>query len=533
MKKRTLLYCLFSLLCGILASLPLIVDSIPYLSFLLFIPYFLFLFTQKDGVRLRFYYLSGLLFFLGYYMGAFSFFLAMFPLNFAGLGTLESVAVIFAATVLLPLFQAWFSAFAVLIFGLFKKRGAFFFPLAPSLAVGSLFTLFAYAQNFTWAGVPWANTAVGIAFAKPLIQSASVLGASFLVFLIVFVNAALVEGYIAFRECKDKSAVLCVALAALLFLSNLTFGKIRLKSGEDGQKTVTVAVLQGNAPATENTYLTAHLRACRYEALRAKEANGGIDLMLWSESVLTYALQSDEVAEEFFADVAKETGTIQIVGAFSSEDTPEGDEGYYNALFLFYPDGTRDELTYKKRRPVPFGEYVPMPWLFERLIPALTEISMLSRNTTPGEDASVFQTELGAFGGLICFDSIYPALARDSAKAGAELLLLSTDDSWFDGSFGKSLHFRHAVLRAVENGRAVVRTGNTGLSGIIGCEGNARILVEPDQRGHGIATVSLQDGLTPYTQIGDAFPILLLAFLLLLPMPWQKCKNISKRGRSE
>ena len=528
MRKTALLPCLFSLLSGILAALPLVIDSIPYLSFLLFVPYFLFLLTRKESVRLRFYYLSGLFFFLGYYMGAFSFFTAMFPLDFAGLGILESVAVIFAATVLLPLFQAWFSAFAVLLFALLKKKGVLRFSLASSLALASLFTLFAYAQNFTWAGVPWANTAVGIAFATPLIQSASVLGSSFLVFLIVFTNAAIAEGYIAFRECKDKNALVCLALAAILFLSNLLFGIIRLKTGEDGRDTLKVAVLQGCAPATENTYLTAHLRACRHEAFKAKEKDGDIDLMLWSESVLTYALQSDEAIQDFFAEIAVETGAIQVIGAFSSEDTPEGEEGYYNALFLFYPDGTRDDVTYKKRRPVPFGEYVPMPWLFERLIPALTEISLLSRNTTPGEDASIFKTELGNLGGLICFDSIYPTLARESAKAGAALLLLSTDDSWFDGSFGKSLHFRHAVLRAVENGRSIVRTGNTGLSGIVGEEGAVRILVEPDVKGHGIATVTLSGDMTVYTQMGDLFPVLLLAFLLLLPLPWERLKNTSK-----
>lgn len=529
MRKKTFFWCLFSLFGGLLAALPLTIDTISYLSFVLFIPYFLFVLTRMDGARLRFAYLSGLLFFLGYYMGAFSFFTAMFPLDFAGLNTLESIAVIFAATLLLPLFQAWFSAFSVLLFALLKRKRVLRFPLAPSLALASLFTLFAYAQNFTWAGVPWANTAVGIAFATPLIQSASLLGSSFLVFLIVFINAALAEGYLAFRECKDKSALLCIALAVILFASNLLFGIVRLKTGEDGRDTLKVAVLQGCAPATENTYLSAHLRACRHEALKAKEKDADIDLMLWSESVLTYALQKDESIEAFFAEVAVETGAIQIVGAFSSEDTPDGEEGYYNALFLFYPDGTRDEVTYKKRRPVPFGEYVPMPWLFERLLPALTEISMLSRNTTPGEDPSLFETELGDFGGLICFDSIYPSLARESTQAGAELLLLSTDDSWFDGSFGKSLHFRHAVLRAVENGRSIVRTGNTGLSGVIGEEGTVHVLVEPDIKGHGIAAVSLCDDMTVYTQTGDIFPVLLLAFLVLLPFPWEKLKK-NKQG---
>lgn len=524
MKKYTFLKCLFSLFSGLLSALPLLVDSIPYLSFILFVPYFLFLFSQKENVRLRFLYLSGLLFFFGYYMGAFSFFSSMYPLDFAGLGTVESIAVLFAAMVLLPLFQAWFSAFSVLFFGLFKKHGALRFPLARSLTVSALFTVFSFAQNFTWAGVPWASTAVGIASSPLLLQSASIFGASFLVFLTVFINAAIAEAYTAFRECKDKAALICIFSAVALFLSNLAFGTLRLASREDGVKTIKVAVLQGCSPATENTLILSHLRACRYEAYEAAKKDD-IDLMLWSESVLTYALESDESAFRFFSDIAKETGAMQIVGAFSSKETPDGEEGYYNALFLFYPDGTVSDVTYQKRRPVPFGEYVPMPEVFETLIPALTEISMLSRNTTPGESPNLFKTEKGIFGGLICFDSIYPSLSRESVKEGAELLLLSTDDSWFDGSFGKSLHFRHAVLRAVENGRAVVRTGNTGLSGVIDAYGYASILVEPDQRGHGILTVEVTNDTTPYTNLGEIFPILLVAFLILLPIPWEGRKN--------
>ena len=116
------------------------------------------------------------------------------------------------------------------------------------------------------------------------------------------------------------------------------------------------------------------------------------------------------------------------------------------------------------------------------------------------------------------------------SKEGAELFLLSTDDSWFDSSFGKSLHFRHAVLRAVENGRTVVRTGNTGQSGIIDAKGNARDLLPLDTETYGIATVSLSEGKTLYTHIGDVTPYLSLGFLILVPLLSRKRKNETTKG---
>ena len=64
--------------------------------------------------------------------------------------------------------------------------------------------------------------------------------------------------------------------------------------------------------------------------------------------------------------------------------------------------------------------------------------------------------------------------------------MIPTNDSWFDGSFGKALHRSHAILRAVENGRDIVRTGNTGISAVIDAYGNTRVLIEPDTVGHGI-----------------------------------------------
>jgi apolipoprotein N-acyltransferase len=176
------------------------------------------------------------------------------------------------------------------------------------------------------------------------------------------------------------------------------------------------------------------------------------------------------------------------------------------------------EETYKKQRPVPFGEYVPMAWLFEAVLPSLTEISMLERNTTAGESSALLKTGNETLGGLICFDSIYPALARKSAKDGAEIFLLSTDDSWFDGSFGKSLHFRHATLRAAENGRTVVRTGNTGLSGVIDAKGRVLETVPLDTEGYAIADVTLTSHKTLYTHMGDVVPYLSLASLVLIPL---------------
>ncbi|MBO5754820.1 MAG: apolipoprotein N-acyltransferase [Clostridia bacterium] len=516
MRKNKLFSLFFSLLFGLLAALPLLRSDVPLLSFLVFLPFFYRLFAEK-GRRLKSYYLHGLFFFLGYLMAAFSFFIAMYPLDFAGLDTLASLAVIFAATVLLPLFQSIFLALGVLLFGALREKGYLDRPLLSSLSLSAFLTVLFFCQNFTWAGVPWASPAVGLTSLPILIGSASLLGSGFLIFLILFVNSLLAEALLALRHDRRRASLLSLALAALLFLSNLLCGLAVAKRPSSEGETITVALLQSDASIKDAVTMDGEISLC---ALLARDVawENDIDLMLWPESVIHHALENDEGRQEIFAKVAKDTGAIQIIGSFSEQTDAKGEVRFYNSLFVFHPDGTMDEVRYNKRRPVPFGEYLPMEKLFRVVLPALTEISMLERNTQPGEGASLFSFPFGEVGGLICFDSIYPALARESVSEGAALLLLSTNDSWFDGSSAKDIHFSHAVLRAVENGRPVLRAGTTGLTGVILPNGEVKDILPPDETEALVADVTLCADTTLYTETGDVFVLLLLAYTLLFPI---------------
>jgi apolipoprotein N-acyltransferase len=528
--KKTFLECARLFLYGILAALPLLVGELALFSFVLWIPFYRFLkrALHGEGVRLRTAYRHGLCFFQGYFMAAFSFFIAMYPLDFAGLSSLEAVAVLFAAMVLLPLLQSSVFSLSMLPLGFLAQKRLFRFPCAYALFFSSLSTLFFHLQNFTWMGVPWASPAVGLTEYPIFIQTASLFGSGFLVFLMLLVNALLADAWDAWRDCQDKNAIFSFALAIAIFLTNLGVGGILLERTNEKTGTVKVALLQGCSPISEGYTQALTVRSYTYLARMAIKKDPDIDLMLWAESVLHYSLESDEQMQALFSDIAVQTGAIQIIGSFSApEDEPDA---YYNSLFVFYPDGTVSDEVYNKRRPVPFGEYLPWPELFGALIPALTQISMLSRDTDAGDGTNLFHLPYGTAGGLICFYSIYPVLARESVKDGAELLLVATNDTWFDGSFAKELHLSHAVLRAVENGRTVARTGNTGISAIIDEKGRIVDTVAIDQTDHLTAEVCFTASDTLYTVIGDAFVHLCFCYLaavttvVLLPRSRKKKK---------
>ncbi len=519
LNKRTLFQALLLFGGGALSALPLIYSNLSLFAFLFLSPFCFFLLKTKESLTGKALYLYSLCFFQGYYMASFSFFLAMYPLDFAGLSPLAAICVLLAATVLLPLFQAVSMALLGPLTAWLSRCAQRAAPLVFPLAIASVFTLLSYLQNFTWMGVPWAPLSIALSSQPLLLQSASLFGHHFLIYLIVAVNALLAEAIYWLHHCREKQALLAFGLALTLFLTNLAFGALRLSTAKEGD-TVKIAVLQGNASTMDGALYSAEdmLYAFAPMARAAAKADPDVALMLWAEAVYLDAMELSPAVQGYLGAIAAETGAIQVVGSYSVHQNEAGEEGFYNSLFVFYPDGSMSQEAYDKRRPVPFGEYLPWASLFKALIPPLADINMLSRDIARGEGASLFSLPFGKVGGLICFDSLYPALARESTKDGAELLLLSTNDSWFDGSFAKSLHFSHAILRAVECGRSVARAGNTGLSGFINPYGLVQKESAPDVRTYLIQTVSLSTQTSLYTRIGDLFMLLPLLYSIALPL---------------
>jgi apolipoprotein N-acyltransferase len=67
----------------------------------------------------------------------------------------------------------------------------------------------------------------------------------------------------------------------------------------------------------------------------------------------------------------------------------------------------------------------------------------------------------------ICYEIVYPDLVRQFARRGSELLATITNDAWFGRTSAPYQHFSQAAMRAIENGRYLVRSANTGISGIV------------------------------------------------------------------
>ena len=128
----------------------------------------------------------------------------------------------------------------------------------------------------------------------------------------------------------------------------------------------------------------------------------------------------------------------------------------------------------------------------------------------------MFETEYATIGSLICFDSIYEQLVLDSARDGAEMLLVSSNDSWFYDSAAVYQHQAQSQLRAIECGLPIARSANTGISTIIDTDGSLLAWIDPLERGYAASEISPCESTTLYSTIGNTFVYLCILSLACL-----------------
>jgi apolipoprotein N-acyltransferase len=194
-----------------------------------------------------------------------------------------------------------------------------------------------------------------------------------------------------------------------------------------------------------------------------------------------------------------------------------------NSAYLFRADTPAERPTdlafrYDKNHLVPFGEYVPLKeWLG-----FLGQVVPFPKGFTPGPRPNLMEAGGRRFGILICFEDAFPRLVRRYVNRpegrGAEFLVNISNDGWFRGSHELDQHWSLCVFRAIEFRIGIVRSVNSGISGIIHPTGRVQARVT-DARGRfklvegtAVGRVHLREGLTVYARIGDVFALVCLLF---------------------
>src|SRR3989338_7888078 len=344
----------------------------------------------------------------------------------------------------------------------------------PALWVSLEFLRSHFLSGFGWALLSHSQTS-----ALPVIQIADHTGAYGVTFLIVMVNAAI---FLTIRNFRNKVyGIIPIAIAFIALFLSLAYGAYRLNNIFTGEK-LRVAIVQGNIPQEEKwDYDFRAYISDKYAALTKEVSLQAPDLIIWPETSVPGYLETDIELLNRIERVAKESKIPLLVGAPREEGISE--EKYYNSAFLFDKDG-QILGHYDKLHLVPFGEYVPFKSALafvEKFAPLpigdfsegrdYTVFKFLIERKAAGKDVNLRLKKFIKLSCLICFEDIFPNLARGFVKRGAQLLVNITNDAWFKDSSAAYQHAQSSIYRAVENRTNVVRAANTGLSCFIDQKG--------------------------------------------------------------
>jgi apolipoprotein N-acyltransferase len=501
----------------------------------------------------------------GAVIGSFALVPLLFALRGAGIWRAAMLGVLFGALSNLGIFS-WLLAvpgihvyqFAVLdaVFCLYPALWCVLVSrLDPSkpvyeLAVATLWVSVEYVRAHSgFLALPWATLAQTQVSDTWLLQSAALFGEPVVSFLVALGNVVIyrVLGHHLMRERGMRLALLAWTLP---IVAAFGFGAwvVRTNDAPAGDRAgpdrrqLEVAALQTQYAAYGPRRVSSERRMTELLAFMRRDWPSTARLAVLPESSFSNLDRHPDETRALVA-LSRLRGSAVIAGvaqAAKFEQAPEapvaksgaappmrlGDAGHpgvpdrraINAAWIFTPDGA-PPLRYRKVRRLPFAEYQPLAeglrwprWLVGRPI-----------EVVPGHGPRAFA--LGAdrsVGVLICWESLFAAHSRALAQQGAAVLVLLTNEAWFEQSAASAQHDLAARMRAVETGRSVVVASNAGRSLIIDRFGRitaARAAAESPRWITG--TVRTVTELAPYVLYGDAFAFACLALsfvLLALPL---------------
>jgi apolipoprotein N-acyltransferase len=377
---------------------------------------------------------------------------------------------------------------------------------AAPLWIGAVWVLTeAVRDRGPFGGFPWGRLAFSQA-ESPLRWFAAVGGAPLVTYAVATAGGGLAMGLLAFRRGPWHWRVAVTGGAFLLavpLLGAVLAWPLRPPADNSG-RTATVALVQGNVPdaglefnARRRQVLDNHVTQTLQLADRVK--SGQVprpDLVVWPENSSDIDPYSNPDAAAQITRAVDAIGVPLLVGAVVNGP---GDNHDSNDGIMWFPK-TGPGAVYTKRHPVPWGEYVPLRGL-ARLVSS--KANLVSRDMIAGKGNGLLTGGPFEFGDVICFEVAYDSLVRSSVVAGAQLIVVQTNNATFGHTAETYQQLAMTQLRAVEHARTTLQVSTSGISAVVGPDGTVRqrsgALFTPDVI---VATVPLHASQTLATKIG-------------------------------
>ncbi len=369
-----------------------------------------------------------------------------------------------------------------------------------------MWVAFEFLRSYVpFGGFPWANLAVSQFGAIYAIQMAGGAGMCALSFILRWVQCFIAGVIASIGTNRNDSTIPKAVITAVLLLAVFTYGHIRVSSVSkeiDDSPKIKVAALQGNIRQSDKMNESLSKRNLGIYAMATKKVIPSHPyLIIWPETSFPWTISrsTQSIAPSLMGLLSAADADFPYLLFGSVTDTNPNDA--FNSALLMNSNGKLIDI-YDKVHLAPFGEYIPLRWFFS-FMPSVA--GPVGGDFVRGEGVRLLNAGGLLIGPLICYEEIFPAIAREETLLGADLLVNISSNAWFGRTSAPYQQMAMSVFRAVENRRFLIRATNTGVSSVITPVGEISVQSPIFERANIVSDVAVMDSLTLYSLYGDWF----------------------------
>nr|AUN37350.1 apolipoprotein N-acyltransferase [uncultured bacterium] len=377
-------------------------------------------------------------------------------------------------------------------------------------------TLGELARGTLLTGFPWLGLGYSQIAASPLAGFAPVLG-SYGVAWAAATCAGAIALVVSQLAVNARRAWLSIGVIVAIVAAGAAFRAIEWTQPEG--KPVTVALLQGNV-AQERKFSPEVLPSI-FAQYRDMVEKTDARLVILPETAFPIFLH--QLEPEYLAALAGRVAQRGGDLVFGIAIADFAKQAYYNAVISA---GASAPQMYRKQHLVPFGEYLPLRFLFAWVLDVLhIPMADFDRGPASPPPIAVAGQRLAV---SICYEDAFGSEMRQQLPAATALVNVS-NDAWFGESLAAEQHWQIAQMRALESGRTMLRANNTGITGIIGPDGRTVARLPGFTVGALAGELQGRSGSTPYVRWGEPAVFIALVSVLAIVV----AAGFAARGRTD
>lgn len=362
------------------------------------------------------------------------------------------------------------------------------------LVAPPLWMLLEVFRGYFLTGFPWLS--LGYMESGSLISSWAPIGGVYLVSMIM----GLISSGILLIFLKKR--LLGSSIVTILIISSYILGTVDWTS-RSNESSYKVALVQGNIQQ-DKKWLRSEFENTLTQYASSLQGLEGTDLVIWPEVAIPSLKRNIEDYLEYLETQIMEKDIQMLILGINTQDQ---NGRIYNSMISL----GKEENIYQKRHLVPFGEYFPVT---EGIRSWMRSINLPSRDISKGKrDQQALNLGNLTMAPSICYEDIFGSDLLDFFPE-SDVLINITNNAWFGKSIASAQHFQMSRMRAIESGRYLLRSTNTGISAVIDPKGKINATSRPYEYAVITGNFYPMEGRTLYMLWGDAFSFILGIFLM-------------------